>query len=59
VTYDASKTIAPPIISAAATSNSTSSVNAALGAQLPSLKWVGWACSLIALGASFGGAIAL
>lgn len=58
VTYDTTKTIAPPIISGAAstsTSTSKSTANAALGMQLSSVGWMAWAGSFLAIGAAFGG----
>ncbi|KAG8745491.1 hypothetical protein FRC10_007838 [Ceratobasidium sp. 414] len=59
VTYNASKTIAPPITSTGSSSSPSSSshANAALG--LSSVSWMSWASALLTLGAAFGGAVAL
>ena len=57
VTYDASTTIAPPIISSSATSTPTN--NAALGSQFSNVAWMGWAGSLLTLGAMVGGFVTL
>ncbi|KAB5588319.1 hypothetical protein CTheo_8235 [Ceratobasidium theobromae] len=57
LTYDTSKTIAPPITSAASTSAPANSVN---GAQaFANAGWMGWACSLLTLGAALGGVVTL
>lgn len=62
VTYDTTKTIAPPITStdgSSASSSSTSHANSASG--LSSLGWthMGWASALIMGGAALGGLVAL
>jgi len=61
VTYDTSKTIAPPITStASSSSSSSSSANAALGLQtLSGVSWLGWASATLAAGAAMGGVFVL
>ena len=62
VTYDSSKTIAPPITSTGGSSSPSSSsggsANAAMGMQTLSIGW-SWAGAVVAVGAVVGGAIAL
>ncbi|KAF8711775.1 PLC-like phosphodiesterase, partial [Rhizoctonia solani] len=59
VTYDASKTIAPPITNGGSNSSSSSSprtsANAAPGMQLVNVGWIAWAGSFLAIGATLGG----
>ncbi|KAF8594798.1 PLC-like phosphodiesterase [Ceratobasidium sp. AG-I] len=62
VTYDSTKTIAPPITSTGGTSSSSSAsagtANAAMSLQALSMGW-SWTGAVVAVGAVVGGAIAL
>ncbi|CUA71169.1 hypothetical protein RSOLAG22IIIB_09395 [Rhizoctonia solani] len=58
VTYDTTKTIAPPIISGSAstsTSTARSTANGAPGLPLSNVGWMAWAGSFLAMGAALGG----
>ncbi|KAF8683390.1 PLC-like phosphodiesterase [Rhizoctonia solani] len=63
VTYDASKTIAPPITNGGSNSSSSSSprtsANAAPGMQLVNVSWMAWAGSFLAIGVTLGGIVIL
>ncbi|CAE7172344.1 unnamed protein product [Rhizoctonia solani] len=58
VTYDTTKTIAPPIVSGSASTSTTTArttANGAPGLQLSSVGWMAWAGSFLAMGAALGG----
>ncbi|CAE6522201.1 unnamed protein product [Rhizoctonia solani] len=58
VTYDTTKTIAPPIVSGSASTSTTTartSANSAPGLPLASVGWMAWAGSFMAMGAALGG----
>ncbi|CAE6493370.1 unnamed protein product [Rhizoctonia solani] len=58
VSYDTTKTIAPPIVSGSvstSTSTARNTANSAPGLQLSSVGWMAWAGSFLAMGAALGG----
>ncbi|CAE6428364.1 unnamed protein product [Rhizoctonia solani] len=59
VTYDTSKSIAPPLINGASASTSASTprstANGASSAQLSGVGWIAWAGSFLAIGITLGG----
>jgi hypothetical protein len=63
VTYDSTKTIAPPIINGGSSTSSSSTprttANAAPGMQLSNVGSMAWAASFLAIGVALGGVAVL